>query len=67
MLKSHVSSEWKKLIVILVALLFVMTPIGKHAFTGVSNLIGKKIAGSITHNLPKIPSATPSSSTNSSK
>ena len=67
MSKSPVSSEWKKFLLILVLLLFVMTPLGKHAFINASNLIGKKVAGTITHNLPKSPAATPGSSISPSK
>lgn len=67
MSKSRVSSEWKKFLAILVVLLFLMTPLGKHAFVGASNLIAKKVAGSITQNLPKTPGATPSGSPSSSK
>ena len=67
MSKSPVSSEWKKFLLILVILLFVMTPLGKHAFMNASNFIGKKFAGTITHNLPKSSGATPNSSISPSK
>lgn len=65
--KARKSSDLKKFLLILAILVFVMTPLGKHALMDASNWVGKKVANSITHSLPNLPAATPSVTAKPSK